>query len=48
MDELFELISGYLYIDKKVFLKDLLKKNSKLRQLINSSEPRFIDPQIEK
>lgn len=48
MDELFELISGYLYITKKVFIKDLLLKNSYLRQLINSSEPRSIDPQIKK
>ncbi len=48
MANLFELISGYIEIDKKSFIKDMLQGRSILKSLINSNEPGFIEPTIEK
>ena len=48
MANLFELISGYIEMEKKAFIKDMLQGNTVLKSLINSNEPRFIEPVIEK
>lgn len=48
MELSFQLSSGYLFMDKKRFVKDILLGKSEIRSLINSSEPGFKEPKIEK
>lgn len=42
----FELNSGYLNIEKKLFVQDMLTKESEIKSLIKSSDPRFRQPEI--
>lgn len=46
MDNFFELIGGYIIIDKKIFAGDLLRTDSDFRFLIKKSNNVYKQPEI--
>lgn len=44
----YELNSGYLCIDKSLFVQDMLTKESEIKALIKSKDPSFRQPEIVK
>ena len=48
MDEFYELVGGYIEIDKSLFLTDILSKNSSFRYLVKRENSFKQQPEVQK